>query len=57
MQIEQIRWSAQSGWGLSPGHVQSADLVLVFSDNNFFQSEACYSRMVSKSTEASWPKV
>lgn len=43
MQIEQIRWSAESGWGQSPSYAESADLVMAFADDNFFQTETCFS--------------
>lgn len=42
MQTAQIRWSEKSGWNQPPGFSASADLVLVFADAVFFQSEACY---------------
>src|SRR5208282_4360215 len=45
MQVDQISWSGKSGWAQSPGSSDDADLVLVFSDNVFFQTEACYTQL------------
>lgn len=43
MQIGQVKWSGTSGWEQAPAF--SADLVLVFADNDFFQTEACYNEL------------
>ncbi|MCE9549975.1 MAG: FIST C-terminal domain-containing protein [Betaproteobacteria bacterium] len=45
MQISQIRWSEKSGWVNTPGLLIVADMVLVFADNAFFQTEACYAQL------------
>ncbi len=45
MQIGQVKWSGKSGWEQAPGF--SADLVLVFADNAFFQTAACYNELRS----------
>ncbi len=42
MQVSQIRWSKNSGWGLLPNYNATAQLVLVFADNDYFQTDACY---------------
>lgn len=42
MQISQVSWDSQSGWGQAPDFSATADLVLVFADDVFFQTEACY---------------
>jgi hypothetical protein len=42
MQIAQISWSAKTGWEPAPEFSALADLVLVFADDAFFQTEACY---------------
>jgi hypothetical protein len=43
MQIHQLRWSSNTGWEMAPS--VSADLVLVFADNPFFQTEACFNEL------------
>lgn len=43
MQIAQISWSG--GWSPTPDFSASADLVLVFADHAFFQSEACFDEL------------
>ncbi len=48
MQVAQIRWSADSGWEDSPGFAAEADLVLVFADAGFFETEACYAQLRGK---------
>jgi hypothetical protein len=45
MQISQISWSGKSGWGQLPAISAEADLVLVFADDVFFQTEACYTQL------------
>lgn len=47
MQIAQIGWSAESGWEPVPGFSAIADLVLVFADEVYFQTEACYTELSS----------
>lgn len=42
MEISQIRWSEKTGWERAPNFFADADLVLVFADNNYFQTEGCY---------------
>ena len=42
MQTAQIRWSDKSGWTPAPGFSATADLVLVFADDNYFQDPACF---------------
>ena len=48
MQIAQIRWSGKSGWAQTPGFSSAADLVLVFADDPFFRTEACYAELREK---------
>ncbi|RFC35674.1 MAG: putative conserved protein, contains FIST-N domain [Candidatus Nitrotoga sp. SPKER] len=45
MQINQIRWSEKAGWEKYPVFSAVADMVLVFADNIFFQTEACYTQL------------
>ncbi len=45
MQIDQISWSGKSGWGQPSRFSASADLVLVFADDVFFQTEDCYTQL------------
>jgi hypothetical protein len=45
MKISQIRWSEKAGWESTPGFLMDADMVLVFADNAFFQTEACYAQL------------
>ena len=40
MQISQLTWSNHEKWGTPPNF--TADLVLVFAEDPFFQTEACY---------------
>ena len=42
MQINQFRWSEKTGWSGIQNAPVEADLVLIFSDNAFFQTVACY---------------
>lgn len=45
MQISQIRWFEKVGWESQPVFSAVADMVLVFADNVFFQTEACYTQL------------
>ncbi len=45
MQTAQIRWSGTSGWSQPPDFSAKADLVLVFADDDYFQSAACYNQL------------
>lgn len=45
MQIAQICWSGKSGWGPVPDFSSVADLVMVFADDAFFHTEACYNEL------------
>ncbi len=45
MQISQMSWSGKSGWDQVPPFAPEADLVLVFADDVYFQTEACYSEL------------
>ena len=45
MQVSQIRWSLKSGWGNPPNFSATADLVLVFADADYFQTEDCYHQL------------
>ncbi len=47
MQVAQFRWEFDSGWEPFPSFSLVADLLLVFSDSPFFQSEACYTQLRS----------
>ncbi len=47
MQVGQIRWSGNTGWGQVPDFAAVADFVLVFADNEFFQTEACFNELRS----------
>lgn len=42
MKIAQISWSAKSGWEPAPVFVADAELVLVFADDAYFQTSACF---------------
>jgi hypothetical protein len=42
MKVSQIRWSEKTGWGPVSDFFADIDLVLVFADNNYFQTEDCY---------------
>lgn len=42
MKISQIRWSEKTGWERASNFFANADLVLVFADNNYFQTDGCY---------------
>ena len=45
MQTSQIRWSEIGGWEHPAGFLADADLVLVFADHIYFQTEACYTQL------------
>lgn len=45
MQIGQMIWSEKSGWGQIPEFSSAADLVMVFADNAYFQTDACYAEL------------
>ena len=45
MQVAQMRRSGLSGWDAIPKFSAAADLVLVFADDEYFQTEACYSEL------------
>ena len=45
MHIDQIVWSGKSGWAQAPDFSADADLILVFADDVFFQTEACYTQL------------
>ena len=45
MIVDQIRWSSKTGWDKTPAFSDAADLVLIFSDNVFFQSELCFTQL------------
>ncbi len=45
MQIEQMSWTEKSGWTALPAFSAEADLVLVFADEGYFQTEACYTQL------------
>lgn len=45
MQVSQIRWSGNAGWGMPPDFAGEANLVLVFADHAFFRSEDCYAQL------------
>ena len=45
MQTSQIRWSEMGGWEHPAGLFADADLVLVFADHIYFQTEACYTQL------------
>jgi hypothetical protein len=48
MQVSQIRWSNDSGWERSPSFAAVAELVVVFADDVFFQSETCFTELRQK---------
>ena len=50
MQIAQIHWSSDAGWDETPN--MKADLVLVFADTPFFQTEQCYLQLREKFPDA-----
>lgn len=47
MQVGQISWTGSAGWQQIPDFSAAADLVLVFADNAFFCTEACYTGLRS----------
>jgi hypothetical protein len=52
MQIEQMSWAEQSGWSTKPAFSAEADLVLVFADDAYFQTDACYAELHTSFPEA-----
>ncbi|RFC34426.1 MAG: putative conserved protein, contains FIST-N domain [Candidatus Nitrotoga sp. MKT] len=42
MKVSQIRWSEKTGWERTSNFFADADLVLVFADNDYFQTDNCY---------------
>ncbi len=45
MQISKIRWAKGSGWDKAPSFSAKADLVLVFANDAFFQTEKCFNEL------------
>ncbi len=43
MQIAQIRWTEKAGWGAAPSF--AADLLLVFGESPYFQTEGCFAEL------------
>jgi hypothetical protein len=52
MQTAQIRWSGKSGWTPAPNFSETADLVLVFADDPFFQTPDCFAGLRGKFPKA-----
>jgi hypothetical protein len=52
MQVCQVRWSKSSEWETLPSFASSADLVFVFSDDEFFHKEACFNELREKFPKA-----
>lgn len=52
MQIEQMSWTEKSGWTAIPAFSAEADLVLVFADEGYFQTEACYTQLQTSFPQA-----
>jgi hypothetical protein len=52
MQISQIRWLKVSGWEPSPAFSANAELVLVFADDVFFQTETCFRELRNRFPKA-----
>ena len=48
MQISQMHRTGKAGWGQSPGYAAEADMVLVFADDPYFQTETCYAELRQK---------
>ena len=42
MEISQFRWTSNSGWETPPALTSAANLVLAFSDSNYFRDPRCY---------------
>jgi hypothetical protein len=42
MEITQFRWTANAGWETPPPSAHAANLVLAFSDADYFRSPECY---------------
>ena len=45
MQVSQISWSGKSGWEPVPAFSAEANLVMVFADDVYFQTDACYTQL------------
>lgn len=45
MHVGQISWSGSSGWKQLPAFSADADLVMVFADDVYFQTAACYAQL------------
>jgi len=45
MQISQLRWSSNAGWGQKPDFSAEANLVLVFAEDTFFQTATCFEQL------------
>lgn len=52
MKVSKIRWSKNSGWEAFPDFSANAELVLVFADDAFFQTDACYNELRNKFPKA-----
>jgi hypothetical protein len=52
MEVSKIRWSKSSGWEASPSFSAIAELVLVFADEAYFQTETCYTELRNKFPKA-----
>jgi hypothetical protein len=50
MQIAQIRWTEKAGWGAAPSF--AVDLVLVFAESPYFQTEACFAELRQRFPQA-----
>ena len=48
MQINQLKWSENTGWGQVSDHAREADLVMVFADAEYFHTEDCYKQLREK---------
>jgi hypothetical protein len=45
MQVSQIRWTNHLGWEALPSYSAEVQLVMVFADDVFFQTDACFSEL------------
>jgi len=52
MQVAQIRWTSNAGWEESPDFAAQANLVLVFADARFFETETCFAQIREKFPDA-----
>lgn len=52
MQVSQMRWTHHAGWESSPSFSASAQLVLVFSNDAYFQEELCFNELREKFPQA-----